>query len=69
MSGITGLWIPLEYLRNDLLTGNERLIVSYVKYKQGAEGFDGKIRGVANDLGIKENRVSEAVAVLVKKGF
>jgi hypothetical protein len=69
MSELTGLWIPLEYLRNDLLTGNERLIVSYVRFKQGAEGFDGKIREVANDLGIKENRVSEAITMLIKKGF
>lgn len=69
MSEITGLWIPLEYLRNDLLTGNERLIVSYIRFKQGAEGFDGKIRAVANDLGIKENRVSEAITILIKKGF
>lgn len=69
MSEITGLWIPLEYLRNDLLTGNERLIVSYVRFKQGAEGFDGKIREVANDLGIKENRVSESITMLIKKGF
>lgn len=69
MSEITGLWIPLEYLRNDLLTGNERLIVSYIRFKQGAEGFDGKIRAVANDLGIKENRVSEAITILIQKGF
>ena len=69
MSEIIGLWIPLEYLRNDLLTGNERLIISYIKYKRGVEGFDGNIREIANDLGIKENRVSEAVTILVKKGF
>ena len=69
MSEITGLWIPLEYLRNDLLTGNERLIVSYIKFRDKGGTFEGTNREIGAMLNMKDNRVSEGIFELIKKGF
>ena len=69
MSEITGLWIPLEYLQNDLLTGNERLIVSYIKFREQGGTFEGTNREIGSMLNMKDNRVSEGIFELIKKGF
>ncbi len=69
MPEITGLWIPLEYLRNNLLTGNERLIVSYIKFREKDGTFEGTNREIGTMLNMKDNRVSEGIFELIKKGF
>lgn len=69
MSDLTGLWIPIEYLRNNLLTGNERLIISYIKFRETDNQFSGTNREIVRALDIKDNRVSEAIVELIKKGF
>jgi hypothetical protein len=69
MQSLTGLWIPLEYLQNQRLTGNERLILSFIRYKQAEEGFQGSNREIGTSLQLKDNRVSEAIVELIKKGF
>jgi hypothetical protein len=69
MQPLIGLWIPIEYLQNQLLTGNERLIISYIKYRQGDGEFHGSNREIGLALDLKDNRVSEAIVELIKKGF
>lgn len=69
MAGITGLWIPLEYLRNDLLTGNERLIVSYVKFRENDGTFKGNNMDICQALNMRKSRVSEGMSELLRKGF
>ena len=69
MSEITGLWIPLEYLRNDLLTGNERLIVSYVKFRENDGAFRGSNMDICQALNMRKSRVSEGMNELLRKGF
>ncbi|MEA5403234.1 hypothetical protein VB776_09935 [Arcicella sp. DC2W] len=70
MSTLQGLWIPKEYLINELLTGNERLIISYIHYKGNHQlVYDDSIRSLSRNLGIRENKVSEAIKSLIQKGF
>jgi hypothetical protein len=69
MQPLSGLWIPIEYLQNQQLTGNERLIISYIKYRQGDGTFHGSNREIGTSLLLKDNRVSEAIVELLKKGF
>jgi hypothetical protein len=69
MQPLSGLWIPIEYLQNQQLTGNERLIISYIKYRQGDGEFQGSNREIGTSLLLKDNRVSEAIVELIKKGF
>lgn len=69
MQSLTGLWIPLEYLQNQRLTGNERLILSFIRYKQAEGEFQGSNREIGTSLHLKDNRVSEAIVELIKKGF
>ena len=65
-----GLWIPREYLINPNLTGNERLIISCIHYKADTKHiYNGTYRELALLLGIRENKISEAIASLVQKGF
>jgi hypothetical protein len=69
MQSLTGLWIPLEYLQNQRLTGNERLIISFIRYKQAEGEFQGSNREIGTAIQLKDNRVSEAIVELIKKGF
>jgi len=70
MSTLQGLWIPKEYLINELLTGNERLIISYIYYKGNHQlVYDDSIRSLSHNIGIRENKVSEAIKSLIQKGF
>ena len=69
MSEITGLWIPLEYLRNARLSRNELVIISYVKYRLEQGVFKGNQGEISQALNLKTQRVSESVISLFQKGF
>ena len=69
MSELTGLWIPLEYLRNARLSRNELVIISYLKYKSDKGVFKGNHVEISHALSLKKQRVSESILGLFQKGF
>jgi len=69
MSEITGLWIPLEYLRNARLSRNELVIISYLKYRLEEGVFKGNHVEISHALSLKKQRVSESILGLLQKGF
>lgn len=69
MSALTGLWIPLEYLRNAWLSRNELVIISYVKYRLDQGVFKGSHVEISAALKLKNSRVSESISALFQKGF
>ena len=69
MTQLTGLWIPLEYLRNPRLSRNELVIISYVKYRLQENVFTGNHTEISQALQLKKPRVSESISALFLKGF
>ena len=69
MSEITGLWIPLEYLRNSRLSRNELVIISYLRYRLEHGVFKGNHVEISQALSLKKQRVSESILGLFQKGF
>ncbi len=69
MPEITGLWIPLEYLRNARLSRNELVIISYLRYRLEQGAFKGNHVEIAKALSLKNSRVSESISALFQKGF
>ena len=66
----TGIWVPVEVLELDSVTGNEMLLLSYIiGLSNNERGCYATNKHLGDRLGLSKGRISEMVSSLFNKGL